>query len=153
VTKKEILKCGNSPCSSCPYKRDTPPGIWAEHEYEKLPAYDGSTLEQFANGAVGVFLCHAQPGRLCAGWVGTHDMSENFALRIAALDPNVEIDPMVYDYQSPQPLYGSGAEAAAVGLAGVAQPSREAKARVEKLLRKHKRLREPKGEGKRNAST
>jgi hypothetical protein len=111
VTKKEILKCGNSPCSSCPYKRDTPPGIWAEHEYEKLPAYDGSTLEQFANGA------------------------------------------MVYDYQSPQPLYGSGAEAAAVGLAGVAQPSREAKARVEKLLRKHKRLREPKGEGKRNAST
>jgi hypothetical protein len=107
----------------------------------------------FANGAVGVFLCHAQPGRLCAGWVGTHDMSENFALRIAALDPNVEIDPMVYDYQSPQPLYGSGAEAAAVGLAGVAQPSREAKARVEKLLRKHKRLREPKGEGKRNAST
>lgn len=27
-------------CSTCPYRRDTPPGIWDAAEYRKLPAYD-----------------------------------------------------------------------------------------------------------------
>ena len=141
--QREVMKCGKSPCGSCPYRRDTPPGIWSENEYNKLPGYDGSTGEQLMAGAHGVFLCHQQPGRLCAGWVGTHDMQHNAALRLAQrMDPSVKIDPMVYDYVSPVPLYSSGAEAAAAGLAGVENPSPAAKAKIEQLLRKSKRLRE-----------
>jgi hypothetical protein len=132
------LRCGKSPCSSCPYRRDVPAGIWSPEEYAKLPEYDGETGDQIMAGAVAVFLCHQQPGRLCAGWVGCHDMRHNAAIRF---NP---VDPMVHDYKSPVALFGSGAEAAAHGMSGVKNPGPEAKAQIEKLLSKHARLREGK---------
>jgi hypothetical protein len=49
------MNCAKVPCSSCPYRIDTPPGVWASEEYEKLPQYsptDGQVP------ALGIFLCH-----------------------------------------------------------------------------------------------
>ena len=48
------LSVAKVPCGSCPYRRDVPSGIWEQHEYDKLPEYDGQTWEQ--NPAL--FLCH-----------------------------------------------------------------------------------------------
>jgi len=138
----ERLKCGKSPCHSCPYRRDVPGGVWAENEYEKLPLYDGSLVDQLVSGATGVFLCHAQPGRLCAGWVGTHDMTNNLAVQVAATVGGAKIDPMIFTYTSPVPLFASGAEAAAHGLSSIENPSAEAKDRIALLLRKHEWLRD-----------
>lgn len=58
-------------CSSCPYRRDVPAGIWHADEYEKLRAYDRDTSEQ----PMAPFLCHQQDGTLCAGWVAVHGMN------------------------------------------------------------------------------
>jgi hypothetical protein len=120
------------PCGSCPYRRDVPSGVWAENEYQKLPAYDGSTVEQLVNGAHGVFLCHTTPDKLCAGWVGCHSMDDNLALRLEA-QRGTEIDPAVFTYESPIPLWGSGAEACAHGMAEIDDPPEEAVKTIEKL--------------------
>lgn len=101
-----------SPCPSCPYRRDVPSGIWAPSEYAKLPLYDLSTEEQAEVGAFAPFYCHATPDFLCAGWAGCHDMAENLAMRLH----HRTIDPAVYDYVSPVPLFSSGAQAAAHGI-------------------------------------
>lgn len=122
-----------APCGTCPYRLDVPAGIWSADEYLKLPRYDGDTGDQFMKGAVGLFFCHQNDGCLCAGWVGCHDTRHLAALRLQ------RVHPATYDYESPVPLFGSGAEAAAHGLAGVENPSEEAKAAILKLLRKSAR--------------
>lgn len=119
------------PCPTCPYRRDVPSGIWAAGEYEKLGGYDGETGEQAEAEAFALFYCHSTPDRLCAGWVGCHDMDENLALRLHGRG----IDPAVFGYVSPVPLFGSGAEAAAHGMRDVENPGAEARARQEKLIR------------------
>lgn len=122
--------CAKAPCGSCPYRRDVPAGVWSADEYAKLPRYDGETFEQLKAGAMGLFFCHQQDGKLCAGWVGCHDMHHALAVR---LHP---VDPMVFDYESPVPLFASGAEAAAHGLSGVDNPDASARALIAKLDRK-----------------
>lgn len=128
-----ILPPAPNPCGSCPYRRDVPSGVWAADEYDKLPGYDRPTGEQ----PTGVFLCHRQDGRLCAGWCGTHDMNEALSIRLAAfagqLDP-ADVD-QVLDYQTPVPLFASGAEAAAHGLADLEQPGQRAVRVIKKLDR------------------
>lgn len=131
MTTRETLTVRKQPCGSCPYRRDVPSGVWAAHEYQKLPDYDGTTGEQLAKGAIGAFHCHSTPEQLCAGWVGCHDMEENVALRFAHMFHDV--DPAVYEYQSPIPLWGSGAEACAHGMAEIDNPSDKAVKTVEKL--------------------
>jgi hypothetical protein len=32
-----------TPCSTCPYRRDAPSGLWAASEYDLLPGLDGTT--------------------------------------------------------------------------------------------------------------
>lgn len=119
------------PCASCPYRRDVPSGIWAAKEYTKLSAYDGSTADQAAAGAFRVFFCHTQDGHLCAGWVGCHDMAENLAIRMRGdLDHHA-----ILDYQSPVPLFASGAEAAAHGRREVPNPGPGAQRKIRQLLR------------------
>ena len=114
-----------SPCGSCPYRRDVPPGVWADQEYTKLPAYDGQTWEQ----PTGLFLCHQRDGRLCAGWVGCHDMSHSLAIRLGRLEPEVVQE--VFDYTSPVPLWNTGQQAATHGM----QPKNaQAERVVNKLL-------------------
>lgn len=125
------------PCGSCPYRRDVPSGVWSEDEYDKLPDYDLPTAFQ----PTGAFFCHQQNGRLCAGWVGCHDMDESLALRIAAsvgIISTADVE-AARAYESPVPLWGSGTEAAEHGRAEIATPSAHAKRVVERLTRKQER--------------
>lgn len=46
-----------------------------------------------------------------------------------------KVDPAVYDYVSPVPLFGSGAEAAAHGMADIEDPGPAARAKARQLLR------------------
>jgi hypothetical protein len=121
----------NRPCPSCPYRRDVPSGIWEAEEYGKLPGYDGDVPDQLMAGATGLFRCHSQPVSLCAGWVGCHDMASNLAVRLHARD----VDPAVYGYVSPVPLFASGAEAAAHGMRDLPAPGPEARRKIKQLLR------------------
>lgn len=132
---KEKLTCAKAPCKSCPYRRDVPSGVWAESEYVKLPQYDGTPTEQAIKDAFRVFMCHQQDGKLCAGWVGCHGANNLVALKIAVLYDN-EIAKAVWQYKSPVPLFGSGAEASAHGLRDVEQPSTDAKRVVARLVDK-----------------
>lgn len=119
-----------APCGTCPYRRDVPPGIWSVAEYAKLPRYDGETGDQIMQGGIGLFFCHQNDGKLCAGWVGCHDTRHLAALRFSPVDDSV------FDYVSPVPLFSSGTEAARHGLSGVNNPPPEAKAAIAKLVRK-----------------
>lgn len=119
------------PCSSCPYRRDVPSGIWQASEYDKLPRFDGTIAEQAAVRAFALFHCHSAPAMLCAGWVGCHDMDDNLAVRLHSRD----IDPAVYEYVSPVPLFASGAEAAEHGKRDLLAPGLEAVRKARQLLR------------------
>lgn len=125
------------PCGSCPYREDVPSGVWSEDEYEKLPAYDGETWAQ----PRAVFMCHQQDGRMCAGWVGCHDMQESFAVRLAVLNGALDESDIgaVLDYETDVPLFASGLEAAEHGMKDVLEPSPKARATVDKLRRKRGR--------------
>jgi hypothetical protein len=120
-----------APCGSCPYRRDVPSGLWEASEYERLPAYDAETWAQ----PHGVFCCHRQDGRLCAGWVAVHPMEHSFALRLAALQGWFSEDELdaILDYRTEVPLFASGAEACAHGLAEVEAPDVQARRLAGKL--------------------
>ena len=120
------------PCTTCPYRRDVPSGIWHPDEYAKLPGYDGDVPEQAGAGAFGVFLCHQKDGHLCAGWVGCHDMANNLAVRMSHRDLDIDA---VLGYVSPVPLFASGAEAAAHGMREIGSPGAGARSAVDSLLR------------------
>lgn len=125
------------PCGSCPYRRDVPSGVWHASEYDKLAAFDGPTYDQ----PFGAFFCHQQDGRLCAGWVGCHDMEESLGLRMAL--SRGAIDESDYeaalDYVSPVPLWDSGAQAAAHGKAEIYTPGVKARTTIDRLERKRGR--------------
>ena len=135
----KFITCGKSPCKSCPYRTDVPSGVWAQNEYEKLPAYDGLLVDQVLKGAVGMFYCHQQDGKLCAGWVATHGAQNLLAMRLGSLLENVQIDPEIWDYKSPVPVFKSGAEAAEHGSRDIMEPGDDAKRVVGQLVRKRER--------------
>jgi len=115
-----------SPCTSCPYRRDVPSGVWAAEEYAKLPRYDADTAGQ----PVEPFFCHQQAGRICAGWAGCHDMYEALSVRLAAAMGKLTgraLD-LVLSYVSPVPLHPSGRAAADHGLRDVLAPGAAARA-------------------------
>ncbi|QDP55246.1 MAG: hypothetical protein Tp170SUR191951_84 [Prokaryotic dsDNA virus sp.] len=112
-----------APCGSCPYRVDVPSGIWAREEYEKLTLYDGETWEQ----SPALFYCHQNDGHLCAGWAGCHDTDELLALRLNRVSHET------FEYVSPVPLFGSGAEAASHGMAAIDCPDRHAVKMIDKL--------------------
>ena len=123
------------PCKSCPYRKDVPSGVWAATEYVKLPPYDGTIVEQLLGAGRPLFMCHQQDGNLCAGWLGTHGPKNLLALRLHV----DSVKPEVFDYESPVPLFASGAEACEHGLKGVKQPDAEAKRVIDRLFAKRKR--------------
>jgi hypothetical protein len=128
------LRPRKSPCASCPYRQDTPSGVWAETEYEKLRAYDGSTGQQAEHGAWGVFLCHNDPGEsVCAGWAALADV-DTLALRMARrMDPDVDVRACL-DYSTDVPLWPSGAAAAEHGQREIEAPSDKALGTVRKIV-------------------
>lgn len=119
-----------APCGSCPYRRDVPSGLWEAHEYSKLPGYDGEIVQQLMAGAMGLFFCHQNDGHLCSGWVGCHGAENLLATRLHAVSDET------FDYQSPVPLFASGAQAAAHGMARIENPDKRAVAAIQKLERK-----------------
>ena len=117
-----------SPCTSCPYRRDTPSGVWHESEYEKLRSYD--TNEAFA-----VFLCHhsteAGKNTVCRGWLSVHD--ESVAARLAVARGEITNEQRYAKVA--EPLYKSGNKAADAGMAGIKRPGRKARKVIERLKR------------------
>ncbi len=134
MTARVVRGPAIAPCGSCPYRCDVPSGVWAAEEYEKLPPFDRPTGEQ----PLEVFLCHQQNGRLCAGWVGCHDMTESLGLRLALASGvvTVETAEQAMDYRSSVPLFESGAAAAEHGLRDVPAPSEDAIRVARRLHRK-----------------
>lgn len=123
-----------NPCGSCPYRKDVPSGVWAKEEYVKLPPYDNDTQDQ----PFGAFFCHQQDGRLCAGWVGCHDMRNNLGMRMAVSMGHLTVEEYeeAMDYSTDVPLWSSGAEAAAHGLKDVEDPGEQAVRVIERVGRK-----------------
>ena len=130
------IKPRKTPCPTCPYRRDVPSGVWSAEEYDKLTEYDGDTLEQVAKGAFRVFFCHQRTNEVCAGWCGTHDMDENLAIRLSRENLDIEA---IRSYQSPVPLFDSGAEAAEHGKREIESPSPEAVEKIDQLIRMRER--------------
>lgn len=124
------------PCSACPYRQDSPSGLWAAEEYDKLPPYDAPTGSQ----PFEIFLCHATPDHLCHGWAVVGDW-ELLALRLYAAYSihEVEIPPPVV------PLWSTHTQAADHGRAGIAAPSPRAMRTIHRLTRKYPRLRSSDG--------
>jgi Family of unknown function (DUF6283) len=132
----ERISCAKAPCKSCPYRRDVPSGVWAAEEYDKLPGYDGDMASQLLSGSGGLFYCHQQDGRLCAGWVGTHGPHNLIALRLTSCSGHDQIDSSVWAYKSPVPLFKSGAAACAHGKRAIRRPGPKARRTAERLVRK-----------------
>jgi hypothetical protein len=126
---KVLLKCAKVPCKSCPYRRDVPSGIWHRSEYDKLPRYDGEMCDQIQKGGVALFDCHRHDGHLCAGWVGTHGPHNLVALRLQ------EVDPSVYSYRSPVPLFATGRDACNHGKRDIKKPGVRAQRMSERLIK------------------
>ena len=120
------------PCGSCPYRKDVPSGVWAEEEYDKLPPYDNDTPEQ----PFGLFFCHQQDGHLCAGWVGCHDMDHNLAIRLHAGNMSDEDLEALATYESPVPLFESGAQACEHGKRDIDHPDDKTRRTITRLTRK-----------------
>ena len=123
-----------NPCGTCPYRKDVPSGVWAPEEYAKLPPYDADTASQ----PLGVFICHQQDGRVCAGWAGCHEMDQSLAVRMGAHTGNLDADVVeaLLDYTTTVPLWSTGAEAARHGMAEVDAPSPTAKKKIDQLTRR-----------------
>jgi hypothetical protein len=125
------LKAPPTPCGSCPYRRDVPSGIWEQHEYDKLPAYDGEILEQAMVGAFGIFLCHQRDGCLCGGWLACHGPHNLLALRL-----DRDVDEAVFDYETDVPVFSSGAEAWRHGMRDIVKPGPKAVRMMAGLMKK-----------------
>jgi hypothetical protein len=125
----EPLCSRKTPCSSCPYRKNVPSGLWEEEEYDKLIKYDQPTWGQ----PTGLFLCHQQDGTLCAGWVAHNDPAELLAIRLGLIAGTV--DPSVIDYTTSVPLFPSGTAAAEHGMQQIDAPDDRAMKAIDKLIR------------------
>lgn len=116
-------------CNTCPYRKDTPPGIWDTSEYLKLPAYDDRNRMD-----LGVFHCHNQAqgevGTVCRGWLSVH--GDGLVVRLAVITGLIRPGDVPYDVEPG--LYPSGAAACRAGLAGVPRPSKAARKEINKLV-------------------
>lgn len=125
----EPLHVAPLPCTTCPYRRDTPPGIWHPDEYAKLPLYDDRPI-------LAAFLCHQSTATgkptICRGWLSVH--SESPAVRLALILGTVTPEQVYADV--PVKLYASGTEAATAGMAGVEHPDASARTAIDRLITK-----------------
>jgi Family of unknown function (DUF6283) len=123
----------SEPCSSCPYRRDVPSGVWAEDTYDQLLPYDEPTAKQ----PMRLFSCHTTPDHVCHGWAvcGTKQDHEHDLLALRAWPIEGEIP------EERVPLFDSHTEAAEHGKRDIEHPSEEAVALVGRLQAKYERLR------------
>ena len=134
----EPLFVADNPCPTCPYRKDTPPGVWHESEYKKLPAYD-------TNEAFETFLCHYSPtidrNAVCRGWLSVH--RESVAARLACINGSITPDQLYAEVSAE--LYPDGATACAAGLKGVNKPSRAARRKIESISKQRRAARRKRG--------
>lgn len=126
------IDVAKEPCSSCPYRRDVPSGLWHRSEYKKLPEYD----EGAEPPSIALFLCHQTnaTGRetVCRGWLSVHRNS--IAVRLALMQGNVT-EKQVRARVATE-LHESGDAACAAGLLRIRRPGKDAEVLREKLLQK-----------------
>lgn len=135
-----MTKIRPEPCSSCPYRRDVPSGVWSAEEYDKLRLYDAPTAGQ----PLAAFSCHASPEAYCCGWAVVHmsrgpEPGHPFDLLALRIGGSMGL----WDGVMPTPkveLFTSGNEAADHGQRDVDDPSPEATEMAMKLLAKYDRL-------------
>lgn len=125
----------NTPCASCPYRRDVPSGIWHESEYDKLVDYDQDTALQ----PVAPFLCHDADRHsvLCRGWYETHG-EDLLAVRLCRAMGKLDAEP---PEACGVPRFESGQAAAEHGRRDIDKPGIAACRRIDKLQQKHPTLR------------
>ena len=121
---EKVMRALPNPCNTCPYRKDTPSGIWDKSEYDKLPQWDNQYC------MAGTFLCHnGNREYICRGWAEVHH--RNMSVRLACF--NVE-----WDETNSKPtkikLYRTGAEARRAGLRKINNPDDKAKAVIVKLV-------------------
>jgi hypothetical protein len=115
-------------------KIDVLPVPCKSEEYDKLPKFDGSLIEQAVNGAGGLFMCHQQNGCLCSGWLGCHGAFELLGVRLYSSALTDEA--LSYRPPADVPLFASGAEAAEHGKRDIDNKSDKAEAMVQRLVKK-----------------
>lgn len=127
------------PCESCPYRRDVASAIWDPEEYDKLSRYDG----EMASQPQGVFLCHQHNrgdvrSRICGGWLGCHGPDNLLGIRLAILQNRLTGEDLtaVLNYESPIPLFSSGADAATHGGRDISHPSSATVQAITKIVRR-----------------
>jgi len=116
----------NKPCTSCPYRKDVPSGIWHEGEYDKILPYDRDTSLQPPT----MFGCHQADGSVCRGWLHCHG-TELLAVRLRwdeSIAKMLEAGPGME-------LFGSAKEASEHGRRDLAKPKAKAKAMMKRLKR------------------
>lgn len=141
--REEMGPPAPNPCSSCPYRRGVPSGIWSHEEYDKLPRYDRETYDQ----PLRLFQCHQHDGdgdrtRMCGGWVGCHG-PDLLALRLALIDRRISMATYkaAVTYRARVPLFESGAAAAEHGRADIDNPTAAARRTIAKITRRRSDLR------------
>lgn len=90
---QEAARPRKNPCASCPYRKNVPPGIWDQSEYDKLSKYDGEMHEQQATA---VFMCHQHDGCVYSGWLAHREPVDMLAVRIGLISG--QMDTVCLDY-------------------------------------------------------
>lgn len=141
IMTENKISCMSVPCTTCPYRRDVPSGVWDASEYEKLPAYDEETWQQPAK----LFMCHQQTGGLCTGWLQSHANREHaydlLALRMYGRELDAKAVSKVVLSEPAVPLFSTGVAAMRHGLKQIHKPGKKAKAAMKRIVTKRKRKR------------
>ena len=121
-------------CDTCPYRRDTPAGIWDISEYEKLKEMDN---REYGSAGCATFLCHQSNATgvntACVGWLHTH--GDNLGVRLAVM--RGELDGADIPYECDEDTYfATGAEAYEAGISALDDPSDEARVKIQRLLKR-----------------
>lgn len=106
------------PCGECPWRRDTPSGVFSARRYEALRETSGKPGAEAPLGAP-FFACHKSPeGReeACAGWLAVCG-TEHLGVRMAVLAGRLEPEDLRPGEGWPA-LFGSYDEMAATQAAG-----------------------------------
>ena len=123
-----------NPCSSCPYRKDSPSGLWHPEEYEKLRAYDNEDVS-LENGNLATFHCHQEKisgqDTVCKGWLMVHQ--NTVAVRLCQYRHGIGIDQ--FEVDKGIELHESGNAAADHGERDIAKPKRKALDMAAKLTK------------------
>ena len=79
------------PCSECPWRKDTPPGMFTRDRYDELRACSGAPGREVSQTAP-LFACHKSPEGseiACAGWLASVGY-DHIGVRIAILEGRLD---------------------------------------------------------------